>query len=113
MTLALQISVMVACVLLLGYVFSLVKHERLLLNYSLLWLALAVVLLVCAIFPGPLFGVATALGFLTASNFIFFLGFLFLLLICLTLTTVVSKQAIAIKNLTQKIALMEKEGHAK
>lgn len=109
MTLVLRIVVIAACVLLLAYVFHLVKHDRLLLNYSLMWLALAAVILFCAVFPRPLFGVAAAFGFATASNFIFFVGFLFLLVICLVLTSIVSKQALSIKNLTQKIALMEKE----
>ena len=79
MTLVLRIVVIAACVLLLAYVFHLVKHDRLLLNYSLMWLALAAVILLCAVFPWPLFGVAAAFGFATASNFIFFVGFLFLL----------------------------------
>lgn len=109
MALVLRIVVIAACVLLLAYVFHLVKHDRLLLNYSLMWLALAAVILLCAVFPRPLFGVAAAFGFATASNFIFFVGFLFLLVICLVLTSIVSKQALSIKNLTQKIALMEKE----
>ncbi len=91
------------------YVLSLVKKEKLMLRYSLLWLALAFVMILCAIFPGPVFEVARLFGFLTASNFIFVVGFVFLLLIALSLSSVISKQTTSIKNLTQRIALLEKE----
>ncbi len=109
MILSLRFCVGAVCLLMLVYVFSLVKKEKLLLRYSLLWLALAVVLMLCAIFPGPVFDVAKLFGFATASNFIFVLGFVFLLLICLSLSSVISKQTVSIKNLTQRIALLEKE----
>ncbi len=109
MIIPLRLCVGVVCLLMFIYVLSLVKKERLMLRYSLLWLALASVLMLCAVFPGPVFEIAKIFGFLTASNFIFVLGFVFLLLIALSLSAVVSKQTISIKNLTQRIALLEKE----
>ncbi len=109
MIISLRLCVGVVCLLMFIYVLSLVKKERLLLRYSLLWLALALVLILCALFPGPVFEVAKLFGFATASNFIFVVGFVFLLLICLSLSSVISKQTVSIKNLTQRIALLEKE----
>lgn len=109
MSFSLRISVVVACVLLLIYVVYLVRRERLQLRYSLLWLAMAAALLLVSIFPGPLFALSALFGFVTASNFIFVAGFLFMLAICLALTSIVSKQTVSIKNLTQKIALIENE----
>lgn len=109
MIISLRLCVGIVCLLMFIYVLSLVKKEKLMLRYSLLWLALAVVLILCAIFPGPVFGVAKLFGFLTASNFIFVVGFVFLLLIALSLSSVISKQTTSIKNLTQRIALLEKE----
>ena len=85
------------------------RKDRLQLKYSLLWLAFGSVVLVLSLIPGPLFALARILGFETASNFIFFTGFIFLILIALSLSAIVSKQAIAIKNLTQRIALIEAE----
>lgn len=109
MIIPLRFCVGAVCLLMFIYVLSLVKKEKLMLRYSLLWLALAVVLILCAVFPGPVFEVAKLFGFLTASNFIFVLGFVFLLLIALSLSAVISKQTTSIKNLTQRIALLEKE----
>ncbi len=109
MIISLRFCVGVVCLLMFVYVLSLVKKEKLMLRYSLLWLVLAFVLILCAVFPGPVFEVAKLFGFLTASNFIFVVGFVFLLLIALSLSSVISKQTTSIKNLTQRVALLEKE----
>ena len=106
---ALRLVAAAACLLLFIYVIHLVKHERLQLKYSLLWLAFGVTVLVLALIPGPLFALGRMLGFETTSNFIFFTGFIFMLLIALSLSAIVSKQAVAIKNLTQRIAIIECE----
>ena len=59
--------------------------------------------------PGPLFALAHLVGFYSASNFILVLAALFLLIISLSLTAIVSKQAIGLKNAIQRIALLEHE----
>ncbi len=106
---ALRLVAAAACLILFIYVIHLVKHERLQLKYSLLWLAFGATVLVLALIPGPLFALGRMLGFETTSNFIFFTGFIFMLLIALSLSAIVSKQAVAIKNLTQRIAIIECE----
>lgn len=109
MTLMIQAFVVIVCLAFLAFVIRQVGNERFLLKYALLWLALAVLILLCAVFPRPLFYLASFLGFGTASNFIFFVGLFFIIAICLSLTAIVSKQAIRIKNLTQALALFEYE----
>lgn len=84
-----------------------IAKGRLLLRYSLLWLFLALVALICAIFPQPLFDLAYLLGFNVASNFVLFLSIFFLLAICLSLSVIASKQQLKLKNLVQRIALLE------
>ena len=108
----LQISVAVFCVVLVAYVLRLVAKEQLLLKYSLLWVVLAFVLLLCAIFPDAIFRLSSLLGFVTASNFVFFAGLFCLMAIALSLSVIVSKQTLKIKNLTQRIALIEYEQNA-
>ncbi|WP_455135977.1 DUF2304 domain-containing protein [Thermophilibacter sp.] len=112
MSVILQVVIIVFCVLLLAFVVRLVSREQMLLKYSLLWLLLAAVMLVGAFFPHGLFDIAWALGFVSPSNFIFFLGLFFLLAVALSLSVIVSKQTIKIKNLTQRLALLEYEGRA-
>lgn len=63
---------------------------------------------VCSI-SAALCYLSSAMGFATPSNFIFVLGFVFGILIMLSLSLIASKQADAIKNLTQRVALLEKD----
>lgn len=101
-----QIFIIAICLIFLVYIVYLVKRKKLLLKYSLLWLALSVVAGLCALFPGPLFSLAVLLGFETASNFIFVIGFFFLLAICLSLSVIASRQTEYIKTLVQDLALL-------
>ena len=110
MSIALRVAVVASCFLLLLFVVRLVARERLLLKYSLLWLALGGVLLISALFPEGVFELSLLFGFENASNFIFFLGLFCLLLISLSLSVIVSKQTVMIKNLTQRIAINEHNG---
>ncbi len=104
----LQILVIAAAILFFVYVSRLVSQDKLLLKYSLLWMLLAAVAVVCALFPAPLYEFAYLLGFENPSNFIFFLGLFLLMIICLSLSVIISKQAIRIKNLIQDQALLVK-----
>ncbi|WP_324248894.1 DUF2304 domain-containing protein [Eggerthella lenta] len=87
----LQIVAIVLCVAFFAYVVHLVARERLLLKYSLLWMALTIAILLCALFPQPLYSISSLLGFETPSNFIFFIGLFFLLAISLSLSSIASK----------------------
>lgn len=104
-----QIFISVMCIALFIYVVYLVSRERLLLKYSLLWLLLSIVILICAVFPGPLYSLTSGLGFTLTSNFVFLLGLFFLMLIGLSLSVIVSKQTTSIKNLAQRLAIVEEE----
>ncbi len=97
-----------AIALMAGVVYQIAKG-RLLLRYSFLWLLLALVALICALFPQPLFSLAYFLGFNVASNFVLFVAIFLLLLICLSLSVIVSRQQEKIKNLIQDVALLKNE----
>lgn len=106
--LVLQIIAVLACLVFMALVCIQVSKGRLLLRYSLLWLTLALVTMLLSIFPEPVFLVAGLFGFALPSNFLFFVALFFLLAICLSLSVVVSKQAVRMKNLVQNQALLEK-----
>lgn len=109
MSALLQVFLVSVSFVLLIYVFFLVKKGKLQLRYALLWITLAFVILLCSLFPKGLFAVTHVFGFETPANFIFVVGFFFLLLIVLSLGVVASKQADSIKVLTQRLALLEHE----
>ena len=113
MHISLLFGVITACLVLLCFVLRLVLKDSLQLKYSLLWIVLALVLLVCGLFPQPLYFISSLFGFQTPANFVFVLGFLFLICIVLSMACLSSKQSSAIANLTQRIALLEKELESK
>lgn len=101
----LQIFVVVACVVFCVLICALVARRRLLLRYSLIWLALAILVALVALFPYPLFELSSIVGFTNPSNFIFFVALFALLAISLSLSIVVSRQASKITSLVQDLAL--------
>lgn len=107
MPLVLRCFVAGFCLLLFFVIIRLVMKERMLLEYSLLWLILALALFFSALFPDVLFFLSAAFGFIAPVNFVFFIGLFCLLAIALSLTLIVSRQAIKIKNLVQRLAILE------
>ena len=102
-----QLVTIVLSVLFFAGVASQVHSGRMLLRYALIWMALSAVAIVGAVCPQLVYALAHFLGFEVPSNFIMFVGMFFLLAICLSLSMIVSKQALKIKSLVQELALLE------
>ena len=96
-------------VVFLYYVLKLVRKGRLRLRYSALWLFLGAIALLIDIFPGILYWLSALVGFITPSNFMLAVAVMVLLTICLSLSVSVSRSVSAVKNLTQRVAILEKE----
>lgn len=111
MTLQLRIIIFILLILALVLFFHRIKNQKLALQYSLSWLMLIVILFIVVLFPKSLNVITEVLGIELPINMVFFLGFVFTLLIIYDLTVAVSKMSNEIKDLTQKIALMEKQLH--
>lgn len=107
MTVALRIFLIIIAIAFLVEVFRLVSAGKLQLKYSLLWMLLSVVLIICAIFPGIVYFFSGLLGFQVASNFVYLVSIIGLLGICLSLTVIVSWQARDIRKLIQEVTLMQ------
>ena len=91
----------ILCLLFMIYVIWLVSKGR-------LWLALSVAMLLICFFSKQVGDFTYLLGFKVFSNFVFVVGLCFLLIVTLALSSIASKQAEAIKTLTQRLALAEK-----
>lgn len=92
----------------LVYVLRLVSNGKMLLKYSLLWILMCMAALICDLCPQIIYSCSTAIGFVNPANF------LFLVQSCcclqsLSLSVAASRHVLAIKNLTHRIALLEKE----
>lgn len=100
----------VASILLLLVVFELIRSRRLRERYALLWLATGVVLLVLSVWRG---GLNTIAGWLGVSTYppavLFAVATLFILIVLLHYSTVVSKLSDQTTMLAQRLALLEQE----
>ena len=105
MLLPLSIVVIACSIVFLALVFRQVACGKMLLRYSFLWITLALVVMLAALFPEPIYMLSSFIGFENPSNFIFFAALFFLLALCLSLSIIISKQAIKMKNIIQEAAL--------
>jgi hypothetical protein len=102
----------VACAALLafsGWLVYLVRFKRLSLRDSLLWLLSTGVVLLFAVFPRLLQGLAHAIGVQVPSNALFALSIFYLALNVLSLTIALSHQSARERRLAQECALLRAE----
>lgn len=86
-----------------------IKKNRLLLKYSLLWIASAFFMLISIVFPTFLKLLSNLLGIELVSNLVFLMGFLILLVLTFVLTVIVSEQKRKIVLLVEEVAIIKKE----
>ena len=97
----------VASILLLVIVFELIRSRRLRERYALLWLLTALVMLVLSLWRSGLQTIADVVGIAYAPSALFVLGSLFILVVLLHYSTVISKLADQNMILAQRLALLE------
>ena len=84
------------------------KNRTLHLRYTLLWIAAGLVLGILVIWPYTLVSFVRMLGIASNMNGLFIVCIAFIIMILMSLTSIISRQADKVKNLTQTIARMEK-----
>ena len=108
MSIVLRILLIAFSLVFLAIVIHMVSKNRLQLKYSLMWLLVGVLVLISALFPNLIGAVARIAGVELTSNFVFIAGIVCLLGICMSLTYIVSWQSHDIRQLIQRMALLEK-----
>ena len=96
-------------VALVVFIFELIRRRRLREEYSWLWMLTGLAVLVLAVWDDLLAGLAGLIGSTSPPPTLFFLGVLFLVLICLQYAVRISALTVQVKNLAQKTALLEEE----
>ena len=104
----LRVTLVIGVIVYFIIILMFLKNKAISLKYTLLWLAAGVVLGVMVIWPRSLVIFIHALGITSNMNGLFIASIAFIIMILMSLTSIVSKQAEKIKNLTQTIAKMEK-----
>jgi hypothetical protein len=103
-----QIMLIICILLYLIVILCLLKKGKLNLRYTLLWFLTAVVMLVFTIFPEIVNWLTGLAGIQLPSNFVFFMEGIFVLILLLSLTSIVSRLTSRLTKLTQAQALLEK-----
>jgi hypothetical protein len=103
----------IASLLLLLVVFELIRSRRLRERYAILWLVTGVVLLILSAWRGGLNTIAGWVGVTTYPPAVLFaVAALFILLVLLHYSTVISKLSDQSTILAQRVALLEQRLHA-
>jgi hypothetical protein len=102
-----QLFAALASVVLLGIVIELIRARKLRERYALLWLATAGVILFFAVWRSGLHSLSKTLGIAYPPNALFVLSMLFVLVLLLHFSTVISKLSDRSTTLTQRLALLE------
>jgi hypothetical protein len=109
--LTLRISIVAASAagILLLIIFELMRTRRLQERYALLWLLTGLVVLVLALWRGALGLLADTVGIAYPPSALFVLAALFILVVLLHYSTVISKLSEQNIKLAQRLALLENE----
>jgi hypothetical protein len=97
----------VAAVILLLVILELIRSRRLQERYALLWLLTGIVILVLALWRGALGTLSDAVGISYPPSALFVIGSVFILLVLLHYSTVISDLSERNTKLAQRLALLE------
>jgi hypothetical protein len=92
---------------LLLYILEMVRRRKLREEYSILWLAGSVVILVLSLKQDWLVGLARAAGIAYPPSFLFLIGILFILLILIHFSIAISKLHQMNKKISQEMSLLK------
>ncbi len=94
------------CIFIVAYVFELVRRRHLNEEYSLGWLITGILMLVMAIWIDLLTKISNLVGAAEVTSTLFFLGLLFLVVICLHFSIRISSLTNQVRKLSQLLAML-------
>ncbi|MFC0215193.1 DUF2304 domain-containing protein [Paenibacillus chartarius] len=89
------------------YILNMIKKYKLELKYTLLWIAIIVVLFFLSLFPNLLKVLSGIVGIEVPSNTLFLFGIISVYLITFTCTVSLSRFSNRVRELTQELALLK------
>ena len=101
-----RVLALTCSLLLVSVVLWLVYRRGLREEYTPIWMGVALALVLVSIRLDWLYVLTRAIGAWTPSSLIFFLGEIFLVVICLNYAVRLSRNGVEIKNLAQEVALL-------
>ncbi len=104
----LRITLIIAVLVYFVLILYFLKKKALELKYTLLWLFAGVVMGICVFFPKLLYAFVKLIGIATPMNGLYIICIGFIVILMMSLTSIVSKQAFRIRSLVQDNAMLEK-----
>lgn len=104
----LRITLIIAVIFYFIFILYYLKNKMLELKYTLIWLAAGFVMVLLVAFPELLLTFVTIFGIESNMNGLYILGFAFVIMTLMTLTSIVSRQNLKIRILIQELSMMEK-----
>ena len=101
-----RVLALTCSLLLVTAVLWLVYRRELREEYTPIWMGVALALVLVSVRLDWLYALTRAIGAWTPSSLIFFLGEVFLVVICLNYAVRLSRTGVEIKNLAQEVALL-------
>ncbi len=98
-----------AVLVVLGVVIDLIRRRKLHERYALLWIVTGLVMLVLAVWRGALYRLADVAGVAYPPSALYMVAGLFVLIVLLHYSTVLSRLSEQNKTLAQRLALLESE----
>ncbi len=104
----LTLMLIVAIIIYYVIILSLLKHKKLNMKYTLLWLLTGLIMLILVLFPQIMVKFISLVGITSLMNGLFITMIAFLIMLVMSLTSIASRQAQRITKLIQTQALLEK-----
>ena len=95
-----------SCVGLIAFLVILLRKRRLREKYAIIWIAVGLGLLVLGAFPGTMGTLARVAGVQTASNLLFAIALIVLLLVCIQLSVEITSLEEETRTLVEEVALL-------
>ena len=105
----LRITLGIALVIYFCLILVFLKRKAIELKYTLLWLLAGICMTILVMFPSILPACLRLLGITGNMKGLFIICIAFLMMLCMALTSIVSRQAGKIRKLAQSMAILEKE----
>jgi len=104
-----RIIAILICILLVAYVFELVRRRHLSEEYSMGWLVAGSMMLILSISEGLLVWVSNLVGATLFTSTLFLFGLVFLVTICLHFSIRISALTNQVRTLTQHMGILHSE----
>lgn len=102
-----------ASVVTFALVIELIRRRKLREEYALLWVATTIGMIVLSTWYGLIERITHLIGAVTVTTTLFLFGFLFLLVISVHFTTVLSRLTVQVRRMAQEMAVLEAERAAR